>query len=133
MNIHDAKVLVVDDDALMRRFISITLKKISVEHIYEACDGASAIAAVEEFNPDVILSDIHMHPMSGFEFVRLLRALPNRQLSRTAVILLSADEKESTFHDEVPLGIFGHLKKPPNANELAEMVGRALKFRNRGA
>jgi len=130
MNLNDAKVLVVDDDPLMRRFIAITLNKICVHEIRDVPDGAQALATASEFLPDVILSDVHMSPMSGMEFVRQLRALPNRALSKTAVIMLSADDNDKTFQLSVPLGIFGHLPKPPNANALKELIERALKFKN---
>lgn len=129
MKYQDAKVLVVDDDALMRRFIGLTLNKLPVSAIHEVADGAAGLLAVAEFQPDLILSDVHMHPMGGLEFVRQLRALPDRHLSKTPVIMLSADARETTFHDAVPLGIFGHLTKPPNALRLTELFERALKFR----
>ena len=129
MKFQDAKVLVVDDDALMRRFIGITLNKLPVKAIHDVADGATALLALAEFQPDLILSDVHMFPMGGMEFVRQLRALPDRQLRKTPVIMLSADSKETTFQDAVPLGIFGHLAKPPNAAKLLEIIERALKFR----
>lgn len=129
MKYQDAKVLVVDDDALMRRFIGITLNKLPVKGIHAVADGAAGLQAVAEFQPDLILSDVHMFPMGGLEFVRRLRALPDRALSKTPVVMLSGDSKESTFQDAVPLGIFGHLNKPPKAAELLEILERALKFK----
>lgn len=129
MKYQDAKVLVVDDDVLMRRFITLTLNKLPVRAVLDVADGAAGLVAVTEFQPDLVLSDVHMFPMGGLEFVRQLRALPDRQLRRTPVIMLSADEKQSTFQDAVPLGIFGHLAKPPQAARLLEIMERALKFR----
>jgi CheY-like chemotaxis protein len=129
MNFQDAKVLVVDDDPLMRKFIGITLKRLPVKVIHEATDGTQGLLAVAEFVPDIILSDVHMAPMSGLEFVRQLRKLSDRNLAKIPVIMLSADDKEETFHEAVPLGIFGHLPKPPQLAPLKEKLERALKFR----
>jgi CheY-like chemotaxis protein len=129
MLFQDSKVLVVDDDALMRRFIRLTLTKLPVKEIAEATDGAHGLQAVEAFVPDIILSDVHMAPMGGLEFVRQLRAVTDKRLCRIPVIMLSADDKQETFHDAVPLGIFGHLSKPPQLEQLKEMMSRALKFR----
>ena len=129
MKYQEAKVLVIDDDALMRRFIGITLNKLPVKRILDVADGAAGLLAIAEFQPDLILCDVHMFPMDGIEFVRQLRALPARHLSKIPVIMLSADEKERTFQDAVPLGIFGHLAKPPNAAQLLEMMERALHFK----
>lgn len=130
MQCENAKVLVIDDDALMRKFICITLNRLPVQSIREATGGADGLSAVTEFQPDIILSDVHMASMSGLEFVRQLRLIADPQLRRIPVLMLSADEKEDTFQQAVPLGIFAHLTKPPKLEALRVQINRALKFRH---
>jgi two-component system chemotaxis response regulator CheY len=130
MNIQDATVLVVDDDALMRKYICNTLKRLPVRAIHEAADGKQGLVQASTFMPDVILSDVHMASMGGLEFVQQLRSGADRDIGRIPVIMLSADDKNETFKDAVPLGIFGHLSKPPQLSQLKKMMERALKFRH---
>ena len=130
MNIQDATVLVIDDDPLMRKYICNTLKRLPVGAIHEAADGMQGLVAANTWLPDVILSDVHMAAMGGLEFVQQLRKGANRDIGRIPVIMLSADEKKETFQDAVPLGIFGHLSKPPQLAQLKRMMERALKFRH---
>jgi two-component system, chemotaxis family, chemotaxis protein CheY len=130
MNIQDATVLVVDDDPLMRKYICSTLNRLPVKAIYEAADGKQGLLAANTFTPDVILSDVHMASMGGLEFVQQLRRGADRDIGRIPVIMLSADDKKETFQDAVPLGIFGHLSKPPQLSQLKKMMERALKFRH---
>jgi two-component system chemotaxis response regulator CheY len=73
------------------------------------------------------LTDVHMQPVGGIEFVRQLRALPNNQLSNIPVIFLSADSSSSTVGEALPLGVAGYMVKPPNLNALAAKIEHALK------
>ena len=129
MKIQDAKILVVDDDPLMRKFVVNSLTRLGAQAIHEGSDGSAGLAAVAAFRPDVILSDIHMHPMDGFEFIRLLRAHAQHDLRKTPVIMMSADTKHATLQESVPLGIFGYIVKPPHSATLKDQIERALKFR----
>jgi CheY-like chemotaxis protein len=83
MKIEDAKFLVVDDDKVMMMFVVNILNRLGAGEVREAANGKSALAMVESFRPDVVLSDIHMSPMDGIEFVRQLRAHPVAELRKT--------------------------------------------------
>lgn len=73
MDISDATVLVVEDEQLMRRFTVGRLKRLGVQKIIEAVDGSDGLKKMAH-DPHVVLTDIHMKPMGGIEFVRALRA-----------------------------------------------------------
>ncbi len=66
MNLSDAKILVVEDDPLMRTFTVNTLKRIGVTHLQECADGTAALKMALAFHPHLILTDIHMKPMGGW-------------------------------------------------------------------
>jgi two-component system chemotaxis response regulator CheY len=76
---------------------------------------------------DLILTDAHMQPVGGIEFVQQLRALPDNQLSNTRVLFLSADSSPGTVGEALPLGAAGFLVKPPSLNALAAKIEAALK------
>lgn len=127
MNIVKARILVVDDDRLMRAFIADVLSRLGIQDVQECEDGASGLVAAVKFRPDLILSDIHMQPMSGLEFVRKLRAIGDPRTSATKVIFMSADASKETLGEALPLGILGYIIKPPRIEAVKAKIEAALK------
>lgn len=127
MNISKARVLVVDDDRLMRAFIADILSRLGIQDVQECDDGAAGLVAAVKFRPDLILSDIHMQPMTGLEFVRKLRAIADPSTSATKVIFMSADASKETLGEALPLGILGYIIKPPRIEAVKAKIEAALK------
>lgn len=127
MDIKSARVVVVDDEDIMRTFVLNSLRRLGILDLYAFADGATALREVIRLKPDLILTDIHMQPVGGIEFVRQLRALPHNQLSNTKVIFLSADSSMSTVGEAMPLGVSGYIVKPPALNALAAKIENALR------
>jgi CheY-like chemotaxis protein len=127
MDIKRARVFVVDDENVMRTFILNSLRRLGILDLYAFEDGATALKEIVKLKPDLVLTDVHMQPVGGIEFVRQLRALPNNQLSNIPVIFLSADSSSSTVGEALPLGVAGYMVKPPNLNALAAKIEIALK------
>lgn len=127
MKITSARVMVVDDDAVMRTFVVNSLRRFGIQAIETCVDGAHALASVESFNPDLILTDIHMEPMDGFELVRVLRKHPNAALRKIRVIFMSADSSTATLEEAMPLGTYGYIVKPPRPESLLAKLELALK------
>ena len=127
MDIKSARVVVVDDEAIMRTFVLNSLRRLGILDLYAFEDGATALREVIKLKPDLILTDVHMEPVGGIEFVRQLRALSNNQLSMTKVIFLSADSSMSTVGEAMPLGVSGYIVKPPALNSLAAKIEQALR------
>jgi CheY-like chemotaxis protein len=86
-----------------------------------------ALREVTRLKPDLILTDVHMQPMGGIEFVRQLRALPSSTVSNTKVIFLSADSSAATVGEALPLGVSGYLVKPPSLTALTNKIEAALR------
>ncbi|MDP3652758.1 MAG: response regulator [Rhodoferax sp.] len=127
MDIKSARVVVVDDESIMRTFILNSLRRLGILDLYAFEDGATALREVIKLKPDLILTDIHMQPVGGLEFVRQLRALPNNLLSNTKVIFLSADSSMATVGEAMPLGVSGYIVKPPALSALAAKIENALR------
>ena len=81
------KVLVIDDDPVCRRLLKGTLEKRGAE-VLLAADGRAGLEAARTSRPDLVVSDIVMPGMDGYEFCRSVRE--DRQLSDTPVILVTA-------------------------------------------
>jgi len=83
-----AKILVVDDHPANREFLRTLLTYKGYE-IHEASDGAEALGLARNTRPDLIITDILMPTMDGYEFVRQLRLDPD--IANTAVVFCTAD------------------------------------------
>ena len=127
MDIKRARIVVVEDEKVMSTFILNSLRRIGILDLYAFADGGSALREVVRLKPDLILTDIHMQPVGGIEFVKQLRSLPNNQLSNTKVIFLSADSSASTVGEVRPLGVAGYMVNPPSLNALAAKIEAALR------
>ena len=126
MDIKRARVVVVEDEAVMSTFILNNLRRIGILDVYAFTDGAAAVKEVIKLKPDLILTDVHMQPVGGIEFVRQLRGLANNQVSNIKVIFLSADSSMATVGEAAPLGVSGYIVKPPSLNALAAKIEHAL-------
>ena len=127
MKITSARILVVEDEAVMRTFTVNTLRRMGVQTIETCADGASALKLVDSFKPDLVLTDIHMAPMGGLEFVQKLREHSNTALRKTRVIFMSADSSSATLEAALPLGTFGYIVKPPRLETLQPKLEAALR------
>jgi CheY-like chemotaxis protein len=127
VDIKRARIVVVEDEAVMSTFILNTLRRIGILDLYAFADGATALKEVVRLKPDLILTDVHMQPVGGIEFVKQLRSLPNNQLSNTKVIFLSADSTAATVGEALPLGVAGYMVKPPSLAALAAKIEAALR------
>ena len=114
-----AKILVVEDDEAMRDLMQLHL--VSAGYRVEVAEDAIAAGyAVLRGAPDLILCDIRMPHMDGFEFVAALRA--DASLPRMPVIFLTAhDEDEGRARG---LGVVEYLRKPVRLDELLAAIER---------
>lgn len=127
MDIKRARIVVVEDEHLMSTFILNSLRRIGILDLYAFGEGATALREVLRLKPDLIITDVHMQPVGGMEFVRELRGHANSQISKTKVIFLSADASLATVTEALPLGIVGYIVKPPSLAALANKIELALK------
>ena len=121
------RVLIVDDEALMRTFVQEMLQRLGIHQVQQAGDAKSALVAVIKFQPNLILSDIHMEPFSGLDFVKQLRSLPNPALAAIRVIMMTADSSKETLSEALPLGIRGYIIKPPVMDAMKAKIEIAMK------
>ena len=114
-----ARILVVDDDASMCELLRMHLSAAGYE-VSTAHDAISAGYQVLKNPPDLILSDINMPYMDGFEFVAALKA--DATLPYIPVIFLTSVEDGDSRGKE--LGAVGYLTKPVRADRLLEVVAK---------
>src|SRR3972149_4386734 len=120
------KILVVDDEERMVRFIRMNL-----EHdgflVSEAFNGKQAISKMRDFTPDLILLDVMMPDVDGFDVLETIR-----EVSNVPVIMLTAKGEEDDRGRALELGADDYVTKPFSPRELTSRVKAVLR-RTEGA
>jgi DNA-binding NarL/FixJ family response regulator len=113
------RVLVVDDQALIRRGMTLMLEVESdIEVVGQASDGVEAVEMAERLHPDVVLMDLHMPRKGGVAATReITRLLPN-----THVLVLTTLDSEEMVFDAVRAGAHAYLLKDASEDEVLETV-----------
>ncbi|HLG63549.1 MAG TPA: ATP-binding protein [Ktedonosporobacter sp.] len=119
-----ARVLLADDNADMREYVSRLLA--DRYQVKAVPDGRAALEAVEEYRPDLVLTDVMMPGMDGFELLQAIRSNP--QTSTLPVIMLSARAGEEASIEGMKAGADDYLVKPFSARELMARVGAHLEM-----
>jgi len=114
-----ASILVVDDDESIRELLRLHLSAAGYE-VQVAADAIAAGYLVLRSPPDLIISDVNMPHMDGFEFVAALKA--DKTLPQIPVIFLTSVE-EGDYRGK-SLGAVGYLTKPVRADHLLTLVAK---------
>jgi DNA-binding response OmpR family regulator len=118
----DAKlILVVDDEPRMRRFMRMNLD-LEGYRVIEASNGMDAIDRVREDLPDLVLLDVMMPEMDGFEALRLIR-----ETSSVPIIMLTVKGDEEDRVRGLELGADDYVTKPFSPRELASRIKAVLR------
>jgi CheY-like chemotaxis protein len=121
-------IVVIDDDAGTRLLVSQVLKKEGYQ-VMAAEDGAKGLALIREHKPDLVVSDVQMPLMDGFEVLDQVRN--DAALATTAVILLTSLQDRSYMRQGMTTGADDYLTKPFAPQELREAVSAQLNKRDR--
>ena len=126
-DINSLQVLVIDDSSMTRQVIAQVLLNFGICHVIQAEDGVCGAEYVENLRPDLILCDLNMEPMDGFEFIAMLRKNQDAKIRATPVIVLTSHDEEDMVKKAADLNIEGYLLKPIAPKVLAKSIDKALK------
>ncbi len=122
-----AKILIADDNPQNVELLEAYLSDFDCE-IRTAHDGEETLKAVEEFVPDLLLLDVMMPRLSGFEVCRKLRANP--ETKELLVLMVTALNEAADFERGVQAGTDDFLTKPVNKVELLCRIRSLLRVRH---
>ncbi len=118
-------VLLVDDNAEMRAYIR---KHLAIHfRLIEAADGEEGLALAREAMPDLVLSDVMMPKMNGYDLCRELKSQP--QTSHIPVLLLTAKSSQDEKLEGLELGADDYLSKPFDVRELTLRMNNLIASR----
>ena len=110
------RVLVVDDSEIVRRSICEILKsQADIEIVCEASDGADAVSKTREYKPDVVLLDITMPRMNGFEAARRIK----NESPSILILMVSQFDSAPFMREALASGASGYVVK---SNASAELI-----------
>jgi len=115
------RILVVDDNADIRNLISLILTNESYQ-VLALDSGAALLKEIALFKPDLLLLDIMMPYMSGFEVLQLVRALPDAHLGSIPIVMITAKSMDADVERSMTLGATSYIVKPFRAEELKQKV-----------
>ena len=121
------KILIADDDPIVRSFLDALLTDAGYE-VITASDGEKALAGVREQKPDLVILDLVMPYRDGFEVCRAIRSTP--EVRSVPVIILSMKDRESDALKAFDLGADEFIRKPFNPLELLARIKKLLAQRS---
>ena len=116
-------ILVAEDQQTIRSLIEYKLRN-SGYTVVSVADGAAALKKAVELKPDLVLLDVMMPLMTGFEVLAALKQ--NEETKRIPVLLVTAQSKEDEVLKGLELGADDYVTKPFSPNELAARVKTVL-------
>jgi DNA-binding NarL/FixJ family response regulator len=116
------RVLLVDDQDLVRQGLRLILELAGLEVVAEARDGAEGVAAVAQHTPDIVLMDLRMPGMDGIEATRRITAAH----PETRVLALTTFDVDEHVVDVLRAGAVGFLLKDVTSDDLVAAVHRAV-------
>lgn len=116
------RVVVVDDEVLIRMYIREILENNGYEVVGEAEDGLDAINVCREYRPDFVIMDINMPVLSGLEAAKVIK---EENLAGFIIVLTAYRDKEIAKR-AVDIDVMGYIVKPVDEDTLLPTIGIAL-------
>ena len=123
MTTSDARILVVDDEAAMRRMVLRMLHRLGYANVEEN-DGKTVLNKLKLYPYDLVICDWRMAPNTGLEVLEFVRADPD--LKALPFILLTAETTDAAVTAALSTGASDYIAKPFSAQTLATKVERVL-------
>ena len=116
------KILLVDDEPHIRKFVGLILKGIGAPALIEAGNGEEAIAAYQRDRPDLVLLDVNMPVMDGLATLKKLVAID----PECVVIMLTSLANRQTIEEALELGAANYIRKDTPKEEITKTLSETI-------
>ena len=118
-------VLVVDDSSTVRKFVSVSLEMQGFK-VTSACDGMDALEKLPTKKFDLVITDLNMPNMDGFELIKALRE--NSEYRDLPVIILTSLSDEASKEQGAKLGVSSYVVKPFSLEKIQYEVSKYVSW-----
>src|SRR5579859_7393368 len=119
-----AKILIAEDERDIRELIEFTLTAYAGHQVFKAANGAEAVEMAPQVMPDLIMMDVRMPRMTGYEACRELKKIDG--VKDIPVVFLSAKGQDSEIDSGLEAGAYDYILKPFAPDQLALRVTEIL-------
>ena len=126
-NSEQEKVLVVDDEASIRRILETRLK-LAVYNVATAADGQEALEQFNSFQPDLVILDVMLPRMDGYQLIEAIRSQP--RCSSLPILVISGDSDPRVRTRVAGLGADAYFPKPYSPAAVRHKLAELLNFEN---
>ncbi len=123
-NLTGAKIMMIDDEPINSEMVKIFLEEVGYEHFITVDDSVKAFDLIASEKPDVVLLDLMMPEVSGFDILKQVRA--DKKLKYTPIIILTSSTDAETKMKALRLGANDFLGKPVDPSELVLRIRNTL-------
>ncbi len=116
------KILAIDDQQLVLLSVEKRLTELGYD-VKTANSGKSGIAAIDTFDPDMVIVDINMPDLTGIEVIQHIRIVKK---SHIPILVMSGNTSEKTILESYNLGVNDYMKKPVSLDEMVARINRIL-------
>jgi len=117
---HGYKILIVDDSESMRNIVKYMLAKIGFGSIFSACNGEEALASLKNSGFNLVIADLHMPKLNGFELLKQIRS--DVLLKCLPVIIVSGEVDKDIVISVIQAGASDYVLKPISGEILQKKV-----------
>ena len=115
-------ILLVDDEAHIRKFVGLILKQLCSPRLLEASNGVEALEIYKREKPDLVLLDVNMPNMTGLETLKKLRELNPDCIA----IMLTSLVNRQTVDEAIELGASNYIRKDNSKEEIARELTETI-------
>jgi two-component system chemotaxis response regulator CheY len=115
-------ILLVDDEAHIRKFISLLLRHLGMRNIYEAKNGSEALEVFQRERPDLVMLDVNMPVMNGIQTLRELKRID----PECVVIMLTSLVNRQTIDEAAAHGAANYIRKDAPFEEIGRTLSETI-------
>jgi two-component system, chemotaxis family, chemotaxis protein CheY len=118
----DGKILLVDDEVHVRKFIGILLRQLGAPTVLEAGNGRDAVEIYQRETPDLVLLDVNMPIQDGIQTLRQLREID----PECVVVMLTSLANRQTVEEALQLGAANYIRKDTPKDEIVATLRQTI-------
>jgi len=119
---YEGKILLVDDEAHVRKFIGLILKQLGATTLFEAGNGRDAVEVFKRENPNLVLLDVNMPIQDGIATLREIRQLS----TDCVVVMLTSLANRQTVEEALSLGADNYIRKDTPKDEILASLRQTI-------